>query len=247
MKYENGRDLFPEDLLRQIQKYVSGRLVYIPSSEKKRAWGETSGYKQYLSERNRDIREKFYVGAGIEELADAYCLSCETIKKIVYTKKEAMYMQYRCALSSAKEYARQGRLEEWVHLYLLSDGHNREFSEGLKLYERRYLGPMRMPLSLFKRCCGPEETMRWQVDKAWFEKHVSELQEVIQRERDMPPLIVHYFIDAEHTDGCFELNDGNHRLEAYTRLGIEEYEVVVWITEKSEYDSFVKKYAEYMD
>lgn len=246
MKYENGKDLFPEELLRQIQKYVSGRLVYIPSAEKKRAWGETSGYKQYLAERNRDIREKFYAGACIEELADLYCLSCETIKKIVYTKKEALFMQYRCTLSSAKDYARQGKLEEWVHLYLLSDGHNREFSEGLRLYDRRYLGPMRMPLCLFKRCCGPEETMKWRVDKIWFEKHVSELEKVIQKETDMPPLIVHYLIDEEHADGYFELNDGNHRLEAYTRLGIEEYEVIVWITEKREYDSFAKRYAEYM-
>ena len=41
MKYENGKDIFPERLLKQIQKYVSGKLVYIPSrSEKKTDWGE---------------------------------------------------------------------------------------------------------------------------------------------------------------------------------------------------------------
>ncbi len=48
MKYQNGKDIFPEDLLKQIQKYVSGKLVYIPSGVNKRGWGETSGYKQYL-------------------------------------------------------------------------------------------------------------------------------------------------------------------------------------------------------
>ena len=56
----------------------------------------------------------------------------------------------------------------------------------------------------------------------------------------MPPLIVHY------VDGGFELNDGNHRYEAYSRLGIEEYYVIVWITEKYEYDDFIKKYSDYL-
>lgn len=31
MKYLNGRDIFPEPLLRQIQKYAAGQLVYIPA------------------------------------------------------------------------------------------------------------------------------------------------------------------------------------------------------------------------
>lgn len=87
MKYANGKDIFPDDLLRQIQKYVSGTFVYIPSSDKKRAWGETSGYKQYLADRNYEIKTKFRAGAGIDELSDEYHLSFETIKKIVYTKK----------------------------------------------------------------------------------------------------------------------------------------------------------------
>lgn len=33
MRYENGKDIFPEALLRQIQKYAAGKLVYIPSME----------------------------------------------------------------------------------------------------------------------------------------------------------------------------------------------------------------------
>ena len=245
MKYENGKDRLPADLLCEIQKYVSGKFVYIPSSDKKRAWGETSGYKQYLSDRNRDIKAKFHAGAGIGALADEYYLSFDTIKKIVYSKKEKLSMQYSCTLSSAKNYAEQGRLEEWIHLYLLSDGHNKEFSDGLKLFDRFYLGPMDMPLSLFTRCCGPEETMRWRVERKWFEQHVSELEEVVKREKDMPPLIAHYFIDEDNKDGAFELNDGNHRLEAYSRLGIKVYSVIVWITEKSEYDSFMSKYERY--
>lgn len=92
MKYENGEDIFPEKLLKQIQKYVSGKLVYIPSGDKRREWGETSGYKQYLLERNRNILNKFNDGSDIEQLADEYYLSCDSIKKIVYSKKEVFIM-----------------------------------------------------------------------------------------------------------------------------------------------------------
>lgn len=36
MKYENAKDIFPEKLLKQIQKYAAGKLVYIPAMETKR-------------------------------------------------------------------------------------------------------------------------------------------------------------------------------------------------------------------
>lgn len=240
MKYENGRDIFPERLLKQIQKYASGKLVYIPSADKKKDWGETTGYRKYLLKRNHDIRLKFRNGVTIEQLADEYCLSHETIKKIVYSKKEVFTMEYKSTLSSAIGYARNGKLEEWVHTYLLTDGHNKEFSDGLKLFDRYFLGPVRMPLSLFKRLCGPEADMKWQIPKDNFENKVKELERIISKGEDMPPLIVHY------VEGEFELNDGNHRLEAYSRLGIEEYYVIVWITEKEEYLSFMEEYSKYM-
>ena len=82
--------------------------------------------------------------------------------------------------------------------------------------------------------------MKWQIPKEPFERKVQELMEVLKREEDMPPLIVHYGNEG------FELNDGNHRYEAYARLGIKEYYVIVWITEKEEYADFMKKYAGYM-
>lgn len=240
MKYENGKDIFPEKLLKQIQKYAAGKVVYIPVGETKRPWGETSGYKRFLAERNRDIKAKFKSGIDIEKLADEYYLSVESIRKIVYSKKEVFILDYKCALSSAKEYSAAGKLEEWVHTYLLSDGNNKEFSDGLRLFDRFFIGPVKMPLKLFTRCCGPEENMKYRVNGEWFEYHVNELAEVIRKEKDMPPLIVHY------VDGGFELNDGNHRYEAYSRLGIEEYYVIVWITEKYEYDDFVKRYSDYL-
>jgi Mor family transcriptional regulator len=247
VKYKNGKDIFPPQLLRQIQEYVSGRLVYIPAAEGKRAWGETSGYRRYLAERNAEIRARFGKGAGLEALAEEYYLSCETIKKIVYSKKEESAVEYQCSLTSARDFARNGRLEEWVHAYLLSDGHNKEFSDGLKQFERCFLGPVKMPLSLFQRCCGPEEGMRWRIQKEWFDRHVEELEKVIARETDMPPLIVHYLFSEKAPEGEFELNDGNHRLEAYSRMGIPEYFVIVWITEEREREQFLERYAAYFN
>ena len=104
-------------------------------------------------------------------------------------------MEYECTLSSAQNFAKNDKLEEWVHTYLLSDGHNKDFSDGLKLYDRYFLGPVKMPLSLLTRCCGPEENMKWRINEEWFEKHVNELSEVLKKETDMPPLIVHYLIE----------------------------------------------------
>ncbi len=241
MNYENAADILPEKLLKRVQKFAAGKLIYVPETIGKRSWGETSGYKRYLEERNQEIKEKFISGTTIENLADEYNLSVESIKKIVYTKSENKELTYKCSLSSAKEFSDAGNLEKWVHLFLLSDGHNKAFSDGLKLFERYYLGPLTMPLSLFSRCCGPEDNIKYQINAEWFEKRVQSLKKTLQSNNDMPPLIVHY------VDHGFELCDGNHRFEALTQLCIKEYPVIVWITEKDEYEEFVERYGIYLN
>lgn len=55
------------------------------------------------------------------------------------------------------------------------------------LFNRYFLGPVKMPLKLFKRCCGPEE-MKWRIPKGNFESKVEELKQVIEKETDLPPL-----------------------------------------------------------
>ena len=42
MGYRNAQEIFPEGLLKQIQRYVSGETIYVPAREEKKAWGETS-------------------------------------------------------------------------------------------------------------------------------------------------------------------------------------------------------------
>ena len=247
VKYENAKDIFPEELLRQIQRYVSGKLIYIPSLEEKRNWGENSGYRRYLVERNREIRAAFKNGRDIDSLSEEYALSHDTIKRIVYSRKEPFIMEYQGTGSNARLCAKNGKLEEWVHAYLLSeDGHNKPFSDGLRLFERFYLGPMEMPISLFTRISGPEETMPYRIHPGWWEECIERLMTAVQNNADLPPAIIHYYIPAGETEGVFELNDGNHRWEACHRLGVETFEAIIWITEQHEYDQFVERYGQYM-
>ena len=56
-------------------------------------------------------------------------LYVETIKKIIYAKKEDKLLEYRCSLSSAKEYEEAGKIDEWIHTYLYAEGHNQAFSD----------------------------------------------------------------------------------------------------------------------
>ena len=240
MAYRNAQEIFPEGLLKQIQRYVSGETIYIPAGEERKAWGETSGYQRYIRERNEEIRSGFAAGLSIEELMDKYALSYDSIKRIVYNRRETAMLKYSATLSSAKAYADAGNLDAWIHLFLNEEGRNIPFSDGLKLFDRYYFSPAEFPVSLFRRCAGPEEEMKYRIDKDWWEQRVAGLEKSIQSDPDMPPLIVHY------TDGEFELNDGNHRLQAYENLGIEKAWVIIWITEEAERDDFMNKYGEYV-
>lgn len=87
MKYKKADEVLPENLLKEIQKYVKGEMVYIPSPEgAHKAWGENSGSRMYLQHRNVEIRSRFREGFSIDQLTTVFCLSYDSIKKIVYSK-----------------------------------------------------------------------------------------------------------------------------------------------------------------
>ena len=47
MRYHRAQDIFPAELLLEIQKYVDGEYIYIPKLEtNKKAWGENTLSKQ---------------------------------------------------------------------------------------------------------------------------------------------------------------------------------------------------------
>lgn len=138
-------------------------------------------------------------------------MSEDTVKKIVYSKKNTDELIFRPDISSAKEYSENDFLEEWIHTYLLFERRNQAFSDGLYREDRFYLGPFAMPLRLFSRSSGPEKGMKWQVDEAVFEARVSEWQEKIRTYQVLPPIIVGY------AGGCFELNCNSPLFEALLR------------------------------
>ncbi len=90
MSYVNADQLLPPDLLREIQKYVQGSLVYIPKPPQEHlSWGAKSGSRADYDVRNTAIRQKKTQGYRIDDLADEYGLSPEGIKKILYGNKKA--------------------------------------------------------------------------------------------------------------------------------------------------------------
>ena len=122
MGYRNAQDILPEGLLRQIRRYVAGETIYIPAGDGRKAWGETSGYQRYIRERNEEIRAGFAGGLTVEELMDKYALSYDSVKRIVYNRKETAMLKYSATLSAAKAYAEAGKLDAWIHLYLNEEG-----------------------------------------------------------------------------------------------------------------------------
>nr|WP_277987892.1 CD3324 family protein [Metabacillus sp. cB07] len=90
MKYVNANEVLPDRLITEIQQYIQGESIYIPRPESSRQkWGSCSGSRKWIDERNDSIRTSFRSGSTIQELANEYFLSTETIKKIVYKRKPA--------------------------------------------------------------------------------------------------------------------------------------------------------------
>lgn len=88
MKYINADEIFPAELLKEIQKYVEGGMVYVPKPKGlRKKWGENTGSRAYLNRRNEKIRQQYDNGFTMNQLSDQFCLSIDSIKKIVYAKK----------------------------------------------------------------------------------------------------------------------------------------------------------------
>lgn len=91
MKYINGNDILPEELLNEIRKYAQGVYVYIPkSTSKKVAWGEKTKYHLEMALRNQHIYDKYLGGIDIEVIAKCYHLSDKSIHRIILNQKRKM-------------------------------------------------------------------------------------------------------------------------------------------------------------
>lgn len=90
MKYINAKNVLPPELLKEIQEYTEGSLIYIPNKEGNKAcWGSVSGSSEQLKCRNIEILDRYENGISIDKIADEFCLSYESIKKIIYKRSYA--------------------------------------------------------------------------------------------------------------------------------------------------------------
>jgi Mor family transcriptional regulator len=82
-KYVNAKDVLPEALVKEIQKYVQGQHMYVPQVERK-SWGTGTGIREELELRNAKIVKAYQGGVAVAQLAEMYALSEERIRGIIY-------------------------------------------------------------------------------------------------------------------------------------------------------------------
>lgn len=85
-KYVNAKEILPASLIQEIQKYVKGKHIYIPQTERQE-WGASTGIREDMEKRNSEIYRSYYGGMSISQLAETYSLSEERIRGIIYERQ----------------------------------------------------------------------------------------------------------------------------------------------------------------
>lgn len=220
MRYENAVELLPPELLEQVQNYVSGALLYIPAREERKP-REDSSYRQWIKKRNQIIVNGFRYGESIRQLAEDHFLSEETVRKIVYSRKNGETLVFRPVLSSAEEYREAGLLEVWAYTYMAFERCHRKFADALYRSEQHYFGPITLPTALVHRNTGPEREMRWRISREVFERETGRWLRRLEESTALPPMLIGY------EDERFVVNCHNPMLEALRRRNIAEFPFIV--------------------
>ncbi len=88
LKYIKANNVLPQNIIKAIQEYVDGEFVYIPrKNDNQKAWGEKSGTKDMLKNRDIEIFQKNNEGMSIRKLAQMYYLSEQSIRRIIREQK----------------------------------------------------------------------------------------------------------------------------------------------------------------
>lgn len=133
-------------------------------------------------------------------------------------------------VSTAQQYASQGKLEEWVHIYLnTGDWANLGLSEGLKLQKRWWNGPLKVKHSDLVRVCGPEAHMEYRLDADEWSKRTNKIAQSLSNPLALPPLII------EYRQGELSIRDGNTRHRAMEMKGWPSCWVLIWYNTEQDY------------
>lgn len=88
MKYEKAQNILPLGMIEIIQNYIDGGYIYIPKkNENKKSWGDNTGTKKYLKERDREIYDKYSSGVSIKILSKEYFLTECSIRRIINNQR----------------------------------------------------------------------------------------------------------------------------------------------------------------
>ena len=79
MKYVNAAEILPDKLLKELQRYIGGEVLYIPKASSKKGWGTASGSRLFYEERNKEIKRLYKAGYSIDVLMERYNLANSTI------------------------------------------------------------------------------------------------------------------------------------------------------------------------
>ncbi|MDQ3008164.1 MAG: ParB N-terminal domain-containing protein [bacterium] len=111
-------------------------------------------------------------------------------------------------------------LEEWTQRYLRNVGNNSGLADHLIENQPLAVKLVKFPLEQLKRIMGPEDMVLFPESSQKWEQRVTDLLIKVQKGELFAPLIVTNFWDP------YQISDGNHRHEAFLRLGMKEYWVI---------------------
>lgn len=103
MKYQNARDVLPDELLTSVQEYFQGGYLYVPRKAENRPEQFRTAYKTELLKRDHHIFLKHLEGRSNSQLGKFYHLSDSSIRRILLREKrkaEKMNTEWEKILSA---------------------------------------------------------------------------------------------------------------------------------------------------
>ena len=136
----------------------------------------------------------------------------------------------------ARAAAARDELGDWVARFLASPGSDNGALAHLLTTEqaRSWLGPVQIPLDQLHRLAGPaDQPVLTPVDDDAWRDDVDDLAQRIKEGHEPAPVIV------SHKGDHLMLEDGNHRIEALRRAGVDQAWAIVGFENPEQRDRFI--------